>query len=443
LKTLYLECNMGAAGDMLMAALYELLSQQEQEQFLHTMNHLGLEGVTVSPSPSQKCGIWGTHMEVTVFGQEEHSHDHPHEEHHREEKNHTHALEETAHTHSHEHSLKDHHHHHEKEHTHEHGHTHTHHHYSYQDILSVIDTLPVPSQVKENAGKVYRLIGEAESHAHNAPIEQIHFHEVGSLDAVADVVGCCLLISMLRPDEIIVSPIHLGSGSVRCAHGVLPVPAPATAYILSGVPCYSGQIKGELCTPTGAALLKHFASRFGAMPVLSITKTGYGMGNKDFETANCIRAFWGESFDSKTDDEILELSCNLDDMTPEALGAAQKLLFDAGALDVFFTSIQMKKSRPGTMLTCLCRPADRENLSKMILLHTTTLGVRIKHCERIVLSSRFETVSTQYGEIRMKISEGHGVTKVKPEFADVQKAASAHNVSFMDVCEEAKKVFSC
>ena len=438
LKTLYLECNMGAAGDMLMAALYELLSKEEQEQFIHTMNHLGIEGVSVSPAPAQKCGIWGTHMTVTVLGDEEHSHDHSHEgHHHHPEEFHSHPHENAPHVHAHPSDEHSHHHQEEEHHHHEH-----HHHYSYQDILSVLETLPLPQSVKEDAGKVYRLIGEAESHAHNAPIDQIHFHEVGSLDAVADVVGCCLLISMLRPDEIISSPIHLGSGFVRCAHGVLPVPAPATAHILQGVPSYSGEIKGELCTPTGAALLKHFVSRFGSMPVMSLEKTGYGMGNKDFEIANCVRAFWGETSDDTIDDEILELSCNLDDMTPEALGSVQELLFEAGALDVFFTSIQMKKSRPGTMLTCLCRPADRERLTKMILRHTTTLGVRIKHCERMILRSRFETVATKYGEIRMKLSEGHGILKAKPEFADVQKAAAAYDVPFTEVWEEAKRVFA-
>lgn len=444
MKTLYLECNMGAAGDMLMAALYELLCETEQEKFLHTMNHLGLDGINVSACPAQKCGIWGTHMEVTVYGAEEHVHDlehvhdHSHSEtehHHHHEDTHSHHHDShhlSAHTHSETHS-----HAHETEH-----HTHTHHHYSYQEILSVIDSLPLSDSVKKDAEQVYRLIGEAEANAHQASIQQIHFHEVGSMDAIADVVGCCLLFSMLSPDEIVASPVHLGSGFVHCAHGILPVPAPATAFILSGIPCYSGQIKGELCTPTGAALLKHFVSRFGPMPVMSVLKTGYGMGKKDFEAANCVRAFWGMTEGTKIDDEILELSCNLDDMTPEALGYAQQKLLEAGALDVFFTSIQMKKGRPGTMLTCLCRPSSREEIAKALLLHTTTLGVRIKRCERMILHSHFETVCTKYGEIRMKISEGHGIIKVKPEYADVQAAAEAHHVPFLEVWEEAKNQFS-
>ena len=256
MKTLFLECNMGASGDMLMGALYELLSDSEKDTFLKSMNSLFPKQLMLSATPSEKCGIWGTKINVVILGQEGHE-----------------AVSEECH------------------HTGEHAHSHLH--TSYPQMLEQIDKLPVSASVKEHAKAVYTLIGNAESTAHHTDISQIHFHEVGTMDALMDVVGCCQLLELLNPEQIIASPIHVGSGSVRCAHGILPVPAPATAEILKDIPIYGGNTEGELCTPTGAALLRHFASQFTAMPPMSIERTGYGMGSKDFATANCLRAFWG------------------------------------------------------------------------------------------------------------------------------------------------------
>lgn len=407
MKKLYLECNMGAAGDMLTAALLELYP--DREGFLKQMNSLGLEGVSVKCVPSQKCGISGSHIDVVVGGEEEVSEDVSPDE------------------------LHGHHH--------EHGHEHTestssgHHHVGYETLKNLIGNMPVPEPVKKDALAVYSLIGEAEAHVHGVPVEQIHFHEVGSLDAVVDVVGCCLLFHLLAPDSVTASPIHVGSGSVRCAHGILPVPAPAAAAILQGIPIYSGNIRGELCTPTGAALLKHFVSHFGAMAPMAVSKIGCGMGTKDFEAANCVRAFWAESEGSH--DEIAELNCNLDDMTPEAIGCATERLFAAGALDVFSTPIFMKKNRPSTMLTCLCRPDDKEKLIRLMLLHTTTLGVRESVCARTVLTSSFRTVETGCGPIRIKISSGCSITKYKPEYADVRSAAEKSGLPYDEVYKQA------
>ena len=244
---------------------------------------------------------------------------------------------------------------------------------------------------------------------------------------------------MINADQILASPIHVGSGTVRCAHGILPVPAPATAHILSGVPIYGGAIRGELCTPTGAALLKHFVTKFCDMPTLTVEKVGYGMGNKDFEAANCIRAFLGETMGNN--DQIIELVCNLDDMTPEAIGFALEILLENGALDVFCTPIQMKKNRPAVMLTCLCKEKEKANLVSLILLHTTTLGIRERRCERNILQYQIQTISTRYGKIRIKTANGYGITKSKPEFDDVRKAAKEYNVSFESVFREALHVF--
>ena len=421
MRTIYLDCGMGAAGDMLMAALLELCPEKKEE-FLGKMNGLGLPGVKVEAEPAVKCGITGTHMNVTVFGEEEESedvHDHGH-----------------AHTHSHEacesiaaDGLHSHVHSHDG-----HGHSHHHHHHSTMaGIASIIDGLDIPAPVKEDMKAVYALIAEAESHAHGMPVDQIHFHEVGTMDAVADIAGVCLLFHELGADQIIASPVHVGSGHVHCAHGILP----ATAHILQGIPVYSTQVQGELCTPTGAALLKHFVKEFREMPVMTTSKIGYGMGKKDFERANCVRAFLGDT--AETGDEIAELSCNLDDMTAEAIGFAEEALFEAGALEVYTIPVGMKKSRPGILLTCMCRREDEEKMVELLFRHTTTLGVREHISRRFTLKRREETVETAYGPVRKKISQGHGVTRAKLEYEDLAAIAKKTGRPLEEIRKEIEK----
>ena len=408
-----------------MAALLELCPEKKEE-FLGKMNGLGLPGVKVEAEPAVKCGITGTHMNVTVFGEEEESedvHDHGH-----------------AHTHSHEacesiaaDGLHSHVHSHDG-----HGHSHHHHHHSTMaGIASIIDGLDIPAPVKEDMKAVYALIAEAESHAHGMPVDQIHFHEVGTMDAVADIAGVCLLFHELGADQIIASPVHVGSGHVHCAHGILPVPAPATAHILQGIPVYSTQVQGELCTPTGAALLKHFVKEFREMPVMTTSKIGYGMGKKDFERANCVRAFLGDT--AETGDEIAELSCNLDDMTAEAIGFAEEALFEAGALEVYTIPGGMKKSRPGILLTCMCRREDEEKMVELLFRHTTTLGVREHISRRFTLKRREETVETAYGPVRKKISQGHGVTRAKLEYEDLAAIAKKTGRPLEEIRKEIEK----
>lgn len=447
MRTIYLDCGMGAAGDMLMAALLELCPEK-QEEFLGKMNGLGLPGVKVEAEPAVKCGITGTHMNVTVFGEEEESedvHDHGH--------THSHEACESAaadglHSHAHSHDGHDHHHedhdahshaHHHGDHVHSHdGHDHSHHHHSTMaGIASIIDGLDIPAPVKEDMKAVYALIAEAESHAHGMPVDQIHFHEVGTMDAVADIAGVCLLFHELGADQIIASPVHVGSGYVHCAHGILPVPAPATAHILQGIPVYSTQVQGELCTPTGAALLKHFVKEFREMPVMTTSKIGYGMGKKDFERANCVRAFLGDT--AETGDEIAELSCNLDDMTAEAVGFAEEALFEAGALEVYTIPVGMKKSRPGILLTCMCRREDEEKMVELLFRHTTTLGVREHISRRFTLKRREETVETAYGPVRKKISQGHGVARAKLEYEDLAAIAKKTGRPLEEIRKEIEK----
>lgn len=407
MRTIYLDCSMGAAGDMLMAALLELLP--EKDTFLQKMQSLGLPGLEISAEPSVKCGITGTHMRVLIHGEEE---GHPHE----------HAAE--AHAYSHADA---------PEAAHAHVHVHPHHHTDLNELTHRISHLNVSEAVRSDILAVYQSIADAESRVHGVPVEQIHFHEVGSLDALADVTGVCLLMELLAPEQVLASPVHVGSGQVRCAHGILPVPAPATALLLEGIPIYGGSIRGELCTPTGAALLRRFVTRFGPLPPMRVEKTGYGMGTKDFEAANCVRAMLGQTEESAG--HILELACNLDDMTPEAVGFAMEQLFAAGALDVYTTPIGMKKNRPGVLLTCMCREDDREAMLRTIFRHTSTLGVRVSVCDRYTLSRRQYAVQTPDGEIRVKESSGWGVLRRKAEFEDLAHIARQTGKSIAEVLD--------
>ncbi|MBR4430266.1 MAG: nickel pincer cofactor biosynthesis protein LarC [Clostridiales bacterium] len=400
MKTLYIECNMGAAGDMLLASLAELTGDVKACE--DKLNSLGIPDVTYSFEKSVKCGIEGTHAHVIVNGVEEDEHMHEH-----------------GHDHHHEHSHEDHHREHSHdEHAHTHEHEHHHHHTSMGDIESIINGLNVSDKVKADALAVYGLIAEAESKAHGKPVTDIHFHEVGTMDAVADIVGVCVLMEMLGAGRVVVSPLVTGFGQVRCAHGILPVPAPATASIIEGIPTYSGSVEGELLTPTGAALLKHFADSFGSRPVMTISKTGYGMGKKDFEKANMLRTFIGEE-QSDDGDKVIEMSCNVDDMTGEEIGYATGVLLNSGALDVFTTPVYMKKNRPGILITVIVKPEDKEKFAKLIFEHTTTIGIRYTAMDRFRLERREEKVMTKFGEVSVKVSEGFGVTKAKPEYDDI------------------------
>lgn len=418
MKTLYIECSMGAAGDMLMSALYEICDQKEE--FLTTMNQVFAPyQVSLSPESVTKCGIRGTGIRVTVHGDEELPAD-----------SHSHGK---AHSHGEEHSAED-------SHTGTHSpDEHSHHHTGYSSICEEINTLSLPEPVKKDAAAIYRLLGEAEAKVHNSTLEQIHFHEVGTLDALADVTGCALLLHLIAPERIVCSPIHVGNGFVRCAHGVLPVPAPATAELLKGIPYYTGAIASELCTPTGAAILKYYVDSFANMPVMTTNAIGYGMGHKDFEIANCVRVFAGAEMGSAVeddaesgfpdDDSVLSISCNIDDMTGEAMGLATEIFMAAGALDVYTIPVQMKKNRPGILLTCICRPEDKDKFTGLFFLHTSTRGVRYQTFPRAKLESTFETRPTAYGDIRIKKSSGYGIEKEKPEFEDLKSVVLKNGCS--------------
>lgn len=398
MKILYLDCGMGAAGDMLTAALLELIP--DREEFIKELNELGIPHVKFTAEKSVKCGITGTHMSVTVCGEEEGEHHHHHDSHHHEP-------------------------------SHEQCHEHHHHHSGMHEIEHIISHLKISDKVRKNVLSVYNLIAEAESHAHGKPVTEIHFHEVGTMDAIADVTAVCMLMEKINPDKVVATPVHVGSGHVHCAHGILPVPAPATAYILKDVPIYGGKIQGELCTPTGAALLKTLVDSFGEMPTMKAEKIGYGMGKKDFETANCVRAILGEA--ENREDVVLELSCNVDDMTGEAISFAMDRLFDAGAFEVYTVPIGMKKSRPGTLIRVMCSEAKKDEIVKTIFKHTTTIGIRETVTHRYVLDRHMDTFVTPYGNVRCKTSSGYGVTRRKFEYDDLAKIAKEQGISIEEV----------
>lgn len=383
MRTLYFDLSMGAAGDMLAAALFSLVP--EPEQVLARINGLGLPGVEAQLLPAEKCGIQGLHYQVLIHGQEEPEHP----EHHGHHGRHLH------------------------------------------DIEAILAAADLPEAVRADALAVYRLLAQAESKAHGRPVEEIHFHEVGQLDAIVDIVTVCLLMHTLNPERVCASPVHVGSGTVRCAHGILPVPAPATAELLQGIPCYSGEIPGELCTPTGAALLRHFVQDFGPMPELRTERIGYGMGSKDFPQANCLRALWGESGETVT-----ELCCNVDDMSGEAVGYALEQLMKAGALDVSWQSVGMKKSRPGLLLTVVCLPEDREKMVTLLFRLTSTLGIRESLCRRYILRREKGHVETPYGRLSIKRAQGYGVERAKPEYEELKALAEAAGCSL----DEARKL---
>lgn len=412
MKTLYIDCSMGAAGDMLTAALAEVTGDIKKAE--NDLNSLGIPGVEYIIEKTEKMGVTGTSVRVMVNGAEE-------------------VTEDVNEGHHHEH---DHHHDHEHEH-HHHGHEHSHHQSSMSDIEDMINGTAASDKVKKDAINVYKLIAEAESKVHGEPVSEIHFHEVGAMDAVADVTACCYLMDAIGADRIIASPVRTGRGHVHCAHGILPVPAPATANILVGVPNYQGDIDGEMCTPTGAALLKYFADDFGDQPVMKTTSIGYGMGKKDFPQLNAVRASLGE--EEGNTDKIVELSVNLDDMTPERIGFACDRFFELGAVEVYTTSVHMKKFRPGVVLTVMCREDKRDIMVEAIFKYTTTLGIRENISKRYSLKREVVKVDSPFGEIRKKQSSGYGVNREKYEYDDLAAIAHGEGVSIEDVVEAIKK----
>lgn len=434
------------------------------ELFSKTVRALGVDA-RLEVSRVVRSGISATKLDVIAAGEKElpreefweqqqaaqhdhqhsHTHDHGHIHSHGEEQDHSHDH---AHGHSHSHSG----HSHEHDHSHEAGHQHHHAHRGLKEIRQIIGNAAISATAKEKAIKIFEALGAAEAKVHNSDIEKIHFHEVGAIDAIVDITCAAAGAEALGVDAIVCSPLNVGGGMVQCAHGTFPVPAPATLELLRHAPVYSGEIQKELVTPTGAAIVNVLASRFSNFPAMKTEKTGYGAGSRDFKNfPNVLRLTIGETVEEHAEaapgktipeETITILEANVDDMTPQVFGYVMDRVLAEGALDVFATAVQMKKSRPGMLLTILCQPQDAQKLTRLVFAETTTLGVRSREEKRARLARRHLNVTTKWGEIRMKLANLNGsVSNYAPEYEDCRRIAEQARVPLKAVMQEAIRAY--
>jgi uncharacterized protein (TIGR00299 family) protein len=319
-------------------------------------------------------------------------------------------------------------------------------HRSLSAILEIVDRSQLSDSVRKNAAAIFRRLGEAEASVHDVPLEKIHFHEVGAVDAIVDIVGACLGFEAIGIQKFACSPLNVGGGTVKMAHGILPVPAPATAKLLQGKPTYSNGLQRELVTPTGAAIVATLCDTFGPQPSMSVAAIGYGAGSADLEgQPNVLRIMIGEAAEKVVpgfDEEISVIEANLDDMNPQIYGYFQEKALAAGALDVYTTPVQMKKNRPGTLLTLLCKPQDANALMSLIFAETTTFGARAYTAQRRTLPRESVNVHTQYGDVRIKLSRVNGhIQHVAPEFEDCRRLAVEKNVPLQRVISDALRAY--
>lgn len=425
MKHLYLDCLYGISGDMTLSALIDLGAD---------INYIAenLKGMPIDPfflnvKQVDKRGISAKLLDLQFDDAEVNKHDHSHS--HSHDHSHDHS-----HSHNHEHS---HSHDHPDAHAHEHAHDDGHHSHSHRKastILQMIKESELPSRVKQRSLAVFQVIAEAEGKIHGMDPKEVHFHEVGAMDSIIDILGVCLALENLGIDRITAAPVPTGYGKIMIAHGLYPVPAPATAEILTGVPLADFYVRGELTTPTGAAFLKALATEYGHMPAKAIEKIGYGAGKKNFEHPNVLRAVLFNDEKSENREEIEILECQLDDMTGETLGYVMEKLLEKGALDAYFTSVTMKKSRPGILITVLAKPEHTMLLEQILLRETSTFGIRKSNWSRKILDREFRLIKTEFGEICIKVGKLNGkVIKVSPEYEDAKKAAVQLGVSLLDV----------
>jgi uncharacterized protein (TIGR00299 family) protein len=414
MTTLYLDCFAGISGDMLLGALLDC--GLDFESLKREISKVDLHGYQLRVGRTDRCGITATKFDVEVSGQDGH--------HHQAHDDHAHRSD-------------DHHH----EHQHEHQHTDEHPHRPLSEIVRLIESSTLSETVKERAQTIFRRLGEAEAKIHGVPIEEIHFHEVGAVDSIVDIVGACVGLEQLGIRKVVSSALHVGSGTFKCAHGTYPVPGPATAELLRQIPFYTGEIRGELVTPTGAAIVSSCATGFGPLPMMRVQRIGYGAGTRKYtDFPNVLRVYLGELIDDEeTADSVAIIETNLDDLSPQVLGALMEKAFTAGALDLFYTPVQMKKNRPGVLLTLLCAPNDRERMIEMVWRETTTLGVRYRIERRAILQRQHLTVATQFGPIRIKIATAPDGRRLNyaPEYEDCQTAALNHRVALREVQQAA------
>jgi len=439
MRIAYLECFSGISGDMFLGALVDAGVSPQLLQ--DTTAALGV-GAKLELSRVVRSGISATKVDVWVDGKK----DLPREEYWAKQQAETTASKaEHKHGHAHEHHHEHSHHEHSQ---HEHSKHHDHPHRGLSEIRKIIAAAAISEPAKKTAIAVFEALGAAEARIHNVPVEHVHFHEVGAVDAMVDIVCAAVGAEALGVDEIVCSPLNVGGGMVKCAHGTFPVPAPATVELLKDVPVYSSGVQAELVTPTGAAIVKTLARRFAEFPEMKIEKSGYGAGSREFAGhPNVVRLVIGEAapkLAAKTTSETISvLEANLDDLNPQVFGYVMDRLLEEGALDVFGMPVQMKKNRPGTLLTVLCKPESAGKLAQLIFEETTTLGVRRREEVRQTLARRWENVRTQWGEVRIKIASMNGtVTNYAPEYEDCRRIAAEHHVPLKTVMQEASRVYT-
>ena len=389
MKTAYFDCFSGAGGDMIVASLID--AGADAAALTESLTSLGLADYALSIAGVNKQGFAATRFSVTLK-----------------------PSDATPHRHL-------------------------------SNIASIISGSPLPDSVKQRSIGVFERLARAEAGVHGTTMEQVHFHEVGAVDAILDIVGAVVALDLLKIDRVLCSPLAVGSGTIECEHGTLPVPAPATAELLTGVPIQPTAQTGELLTPTAAALLTHLAESFGPMPPMTVQSVGYGAGKRDGNVMpNVLRVFVGDLADSACrsegaprgaieQDSVMVLETNIDDSTPEIVGFCLERLLEEGALDAFAVPIQMKKSRSGVLLTVLCREGDIAALEGIVFSETSTLGIRRHRAQRSKLARRYETVATPFGEIRVKVAEWEGKIKSSPEYEECKRAARTHGVPLQDV----------
>ena len=384
MKTLYFDCFAGASGDMILGAM--VAAGVDPDALREQLSLLNVEGFKIDFETTARSGLSATYARVVTTDQSKHRH--------------------------------------------------------LSHVRRIIEESGVTDAAKKLAIRIFIRLAEAEARVHNEPIEKVHFHEVGALDAIVDVVGAAICFDLLKIDRFVCSPLHVGSGMIQMAHGRFPIPPPAVTELLRGVPFYSGDIKGELLTPTGAAIITTVCTEYGPIPHIKVDRTGYGAGTREYENfPNVLRVLIGETEqDDAASERLWMIETNLDDASPQIIGHVMDRVFDLGALDCYFTPVQMKKNRPGVLLSVLCGPEEKEAVMKLLFLETTTLGVRSYEVERRALRRNVVTVETQYGPIFVKVAYLNGrVVNEMPEFEQCREAAIRADVP-LKLVEEAARV---
>ncbi len=401
MKTLYFDCSSGISGNMTLAALTEIIG--DENYLVEELKKIHVNGYTIDISKKIKNGITGTHVNVIL--EHQHGHSHTHEEH--------------EHYHEHKEPIHEHHHHHE--------------HRNLHDVCEIIDNSDIDEESKDLAKRIFMRVAKAESKVHNKPLDEVHFHEVGAIDSIVDIVGTAILINKIHPDKIISSVVNDGHGFIECAHGTMAVPVPATSEIFanSDVEFRQIDIDTELVTPTGAAIIAELSSEFTTLPAMKIQKIGWGAGTKDLKIPNILKVYYGDI--QEENQKIVVMETNIDDCSGEILGYTEEMLFKNGALDVFYTSIFMKKNRPAYCLTVVCKEPDIQKLQNIIFKETTTIGIRYRYEYRTELERKQILIDTKYGTLKAKKVSNNGETYVYPEYESVKELAHKNNVPLKEI----------